>query len=175
MRAIPQLTKSIVLVGMMGVGKSTVGKRLASRLRLPFVDADHEIERAAGCTITEIFARFGEAQFRDGERRVVARLIEGRPRVIATGGGAFINDDTRRLILDRATAVWLSADIEVLVERVGRRDGSRPLLKDKDPRTVLRELAEIRNPIYAEAPIHVRSQPLPHEAAVEAILEALVP
>ncbi|WCT75453.1 shikimate kinase [Sphingomonas naphthae] len=160
---------------MMGVGKSTVGKRLAARLRLPFVDADHEIERAAGCSITEMFARHGEAQFRDGERRVVARLIDGRPRVIATGGGAFINDETRALIMARATAVWLNADIEVLVERVGRRDGSRPLLKDKDPRVVLRELAAVRDPIYAQAHIHIRSQPLPHDAAVDAILEALTP
>ena len=160
---------------MMGVGKSTVGKRLATRLRLPFVDADHEIERAAGCSIAEIFARFGEAQFRDGERRVVARLIDGRPRVIATGGGAFINDETRALILERATAIWLNADIEVLVERVGRRDGTRPLLKDKDPGTVLRELAAVRDPIYAQAHIHIRSQPLPHDAAVDAIIEALNP
>lgn len=170
-KAPPQ--RSIVLVGLMGVGKSTVGRRLAQRLKMPFVDADHEIERAAGCTIPEIFERYGEAQFRDGERRVVARLIAGRPRVIATGGGAFINDSTRALILGRATAVWLDADLEVLVDRVGRRDGSRPLLTGKDPREVLRRLAEVRNPIYALAPIHVRSQPLPHGATVDAIMDAL--
>ncbi|PTQ11633.1 shikimate kinase [Sphingomonas oleivorans] len=167
------LDRPIVLIGLMGVGKSTVGKRLAARLHLPFVDADHEIEAAAGCTISEIFARFGETHFRDGERRVIARLIDGRPKVIATGGGAFMNEETRKLILDRATAVWLDADIDVLAERVGRRGSGRPLLKDRDPREVLRELAAVRNPIYALAPIHVRSQPLPHEAAVESILKEL--
>jgi shikimate kinase len=164
--------RAIVLVGMMGVGKSTVGKRLATRLKLPFVDADHEIERAAGRSIEEIFARFGEPAFRDGERRVIARLIDGRRKVIATGGGAFMQEDTRRLILDRATAIWLDADLDVLAERVGRRDG-RPLLKNRDPREVLGELAAIRNPVYALAPIHIRSQPLPHEATVDAIIRAL--
>ncbi|MEH3106715.1 MAG: shikimate kinase [Sphingomonas fennica] len=169
----PATPRSIVLVGLMGSGKSTVGRRLAARLRMPFVDADSEIERAAGCTIAEIFDRYGEAQFRDGERRVVARLIEGRPRVIATGGGAFINDATRALILERATAVWLNADIEVLVDRVGRRDGTRPLLRDRDPAQVLRELAAVRNPIYALAPIHIHSKPLPHEATVDQIVRKL--
>jgi shikimate kinase len=169
------INRPIVLIGLMGAGKSTVGKRLAARLHLPFVDADHEIEVAAGCTVSEIFARFGEAQFRDGERRVIARLIDGRPKVIATGGGAFMQDETRALILEKATAIWLDADIDVLAERVGRRDGSRPLLKDRDPRDVLRELAAIRNPVYALAPIHVRSQPLPHDAAVGAILRKLRP
>lgn len=157
---------------MMGSGKSTVGKRLAARLHMPFVDADHEIERAAGLSIQEIFDRMGEQAFRDGERRVIARLIEGEPKVIATGGGAFMNEETRRLILDRTTAIWLRAEVGVLADRVGRRDG-RPLLKGKDPRTVLTELAKVRDPIYALAPIHIRSQPLPHEAAVEAILKAL--
>jgi shikimate kinase len=164
--------RAIVLVGLMGAGKSTIGKRLAARLKLPFVDADQEIERAAGQTITEIFERFGEAAFRDGERRVIARLIDGRRKVIATGGGAFMQPDTRRLILDRATAVWLDADLDVLAERVARREG-RPLLKDRDPRQVLGELAAIRNPIYALAPVHVRSQPLPHDATVDAILKVL--
>ncbi len=166
--------RPLVLVGLMGVGKSTVGKRLAARLHLPFVDADHEIEQAAGLSITEIFARFGEAEFRDGERRVIARLIDGRAKVIATGGGAFMQDETRKLILQRATAIWLDADIDVLAERVGRRDG-RPLLKDRDPRVVLRELAAVRNPVYALAPIHVRSEPLPHEATVERIMKVLFP
>jgi shikimate kinase len=164
--------RALVLVGLMGVGKSTIGKRLATRLKLPFVDADHEIERAAGHTITEIFARFGEPAFRDGERRVIARLIDGRRKVIATGGGAFMQDDTRQLILQRATAIWLDADLDVLAERVARREG-RPLLKDRNPRDVLRELAAIRNPVYALAPIHIRSQPLPHEATVDAIVRAL--
>lgn len=162
----------IVLIGMMGVGKSTVGRRLAARLGLAFVDADEEIEKAAGMTIPEIFARYGEPHFRDGERRVIARLMDGAPRVIATGGGAFMQADTRALILDNALAVWLDADIDVLVDRVSRREG-RPLLKDKDPRTVLTELAATRNPVYALAPIHVRSIAAPHEIAVDSIMKAL--
>ncbi|WP_380874987.1 shikimate kinase [Sphingomonas sp. DBB INV C78] len=166
------LNRPIVLVGLMGSGKSTVGRRLASRLHLPFVDADHEIEVAAGLSIPEIFERFGEAHFRDGERRVIARLIDGQPKVVATGGGAFMQDETRQLILDKATAVWLDADIEVLVDRVGRREG-RPLLKDRDPHEALTELAAVRNPVYALAPIRVRSQPLPHDATVDAIIRAL--
>ncbi|HET8612312.1 MAG TPA: shikimate kinase [Sphingomonas sp.] len=164
--------RPIVLVGLMGVGKSTVGKRLASRLRLPFVDADNEIEAAAGLSIAEIFERFGEAHFRDGERRVIARLVAGKPKVVATGGGAFMNEQTRKLILDTAIAVWLDADIDVLVERVGRRD-NRPLLTGRDPAEVLRRLAAERNPVYALAPIHVRSEPLPHDSTVQAIIEAL--
>jgi shikimate kinase len=158
----------------MGAGKTTVGRRLAQKLGLAFVDADEEIEAAAGMTIAEIFERFGEPYFRDGERRVIGRLIDGRAKVIATGGGAFMNDQTRALILERATAVWLEADIETLVERVRRRS-TRPLLRDKDPRQVLADLARIRNPIYALAPIHVRSQPSPHDATVKAILRALQP
>jgi len=165
-------TRPIVLIGLMGAGKSTVGKRLAARLHLPFIDADIEIEKAAGLSIPEIFARFGEAHFRDGERRVISRLIDDTPKIIATGGGAFMQDETRNLILERATAVWLDADINVLAERVGRREG-RPLLKDKDPRIVLRELAAVRNPVYALAQVRVRSQPLPHEATVDNILRAL--
>ena len=161
-----------MLVGLMGAGKSTVGRRLAVRLGLPFVDADTEIETAAGMSIPDIFERFGEAYFRDGERRVIARLMDGERRVIATGGGAFMNDDTRALILERATAIWLKAELSVLVERVGRRDG-RPLLKGRDPRAVLAELCAIREPIYALAPIHIRSEPLPHEAAVDAILRKI--
>ncbi|MGE0773490.1 MAG: shikimate kinase [Sphingomonadaceae bacterium] len=165
--------RPVVLIGLMGVGKSTVGKRLAARLNLPFVDADHAIEEAAGLSVPEIFERFGEAHFRDGERRVIARLVEGEPKVIATGGGAFMQPDTRRLILDRAIAIWLDADVDVLVERVRRRSGSRPLLKNRDEREVLRELAAVRNPVYALAPIHIRSQAAPHEDTVEAIIKAL--
>lgn len=168
----PRPRRPIVLVGLMGVGKSTVGRRLAGRLHLPFVDADKEIETAAGLSIPDIFARYGEQGFRDGERRVIARLIDGRPKVIATGGGAFMNDETRALILARATAVWLDADIEVLLDRVSRRD-DRPLLHDRDPREVLVELSAKRNPVYALAPIHVRSEPLPHDATVDSILKAL--
>lgn len=172
MNPVQRPSRSIVLVGMMGTGKSTIGKRLAHRLHLPFVDADAEIVEAAGLSITEIFERYGEAQFRDGERRVIARLIEGAPKVLATGGGAFMNDATRALILERATAVWLDADIDTLVERTSRRD-DRPLLKDRDPRTVLSELAAVRNPVYALAPIHIRSAPAPHEVTVSKIVEAL--
>ncbi|HEV2569526.1 shikimate kinase [Sphingomonas sp.] len=166
------LDRPIVLVGLMGVGKTTVGRRLAQKLDVPFVDADEEIEAAAGLSISEIFERFGEPYFRDGERRVIARLIDGSPKVIATGGGAFMNDRTRALILERAIAVWLKADIETLVERVRRRS-TRPLLKNRDPRQVLSELAAVRDPVYALAPIHVRSQPSPHEATVQSILRAL--
>lgn len=167
-----KVDRPIVLVGLMGSGKSSLGRRLAARLGLPFFDADHEIEKAAGLSISEIFARFGEPHFRDGERRVIARLIDGRPKVIATGGGAFMNDETRALILERATAIWLDADVDTLVERVGRRD-HRPLLKARNPREVLTELAAARNPVYAQAPIRVVSKPQPHEASVDAILEAL--
>lgn len=156
----------------MGVGKSTVGKRLAKRLGMEFVDSDSEIELAADHSIAEIFARFGEESFRDGERRVIARLIEGPSRVIATGGGAFMNELTRALILEKTISIWLDADVETLAERVTRRD-TRPLLKDKDPLLLLRDLAGARNPIYAQAHIHVRSQPMPHERAVERIVEAL--
>lgn len=162
----------IVLVGMMGVGKSTVGRRLAARLGLSFVDADEEIEKAAGMTITEIFARYGEPHFRDGERRVIGRLMDGAPKVIATGGGAFIQDETRGLILDHATAVWLDADIDILVDRVSRRE-SRPLLQGRDHRAVLTDLAAVRNPFYALAPIHVKSAAAPHDVTVERILEQL--
>lgn len=167
-----RIDRPIVLIGLMGAGKTTVGRRLAQRLGLPFVDADEEIEAAAGMSISEIFDRFGEPYFRDGERRVIARLIDGSRKVIATGGGAFMNEKTRALILDRATAVWLEADIETLVDRVRRRS-TRPLLKDRDPRQVLGELAAVRNPVYALAPIHVRSQPSPHDATIKAILKAL--
>ena len=169
----PPTMRPIVLVGLMGVGKTTVGRRLGARLGLPFVDADHEIELAAGLSVAEIFDRYGEAHFRDGERRVIARLIDGSAKVIATGGGAFMNDATRALILDRATAVWLDADLDTLAARVARRD-NRPLLRGKDPRTVLRKLAEVRNPVYALAPIHIRSQAHPHESTVDAIVGKLV-
>lgn len=169
---LPRLDRPIVLVGLMGAGKSTVGKRLARRLGIPFVDSDDEIEKAADRSIAEIFDRFGEGGFRDGERRVIARLIEGPPKVIATGGGAFLNEETRALILARCIAIWLDADVETLAERVSRRD-HRPLLAGKEPLPLLRTLADARNPLYAEAPIHVRSQPAPHERTVETILEAL--
>jgi shikimate kinase len=169
---LPAINKPIVLVGLMGVGKTTIGRRLARRLDMPFVDADHEIEAAAGMTVSEIFDRFGEAHFRDGERRVIARLMDGTPRIIATGGGAFMNADTRTLILSQATAIWLDTDVDTLAQRVGRRN-DRPLLAGRDARTVLRELAAVRNPIYALAPIHIMSHPAPHEETVDAIMKRL--
>jgi shikimate kinase len=162
----------IALVGLMGVGKTTVGRRLANRLKLPFVDADAEIERAAAMSVGEMFERYGEPYFRDGERRVIARLMDGAPKVIATGGGAFVNAETRALMLRDALVVWLDADPAVLVGRVRRRD-TRPLLRGRDPRQVLEELARVRNPIYAEAHLRVSSQQAPHEATVSAILRAI--
>jgi len=168
----PEPERSIVLVGLMGVGKSTVGRRLAKRLGLPFVDSDEEIERAADHEIGEIFDRFGEASFRDGERRVLRRLIAGERKVIATGGGAFMDGETRALILDRCLAIWLDADVETLARRVSRRN-HRPLLVGKDPLPFLRDLAEIRDPVYAEAHLRVASGPGPHEQTVERIVQAL--
>lgn len=164
--------RPITLVGLMGSGKSSVGKRLAARLGLPFVDADAEIEIACGMTIAEIFERFGEAHFRDGERRVIARLVDGAPKVVATGGGAFMQPDTRALILERSVAVWLDADIETLVERVAKRD-TRPLLAGRDAGEVLRALAAERGPIYALAPVRVLSGDGPHMQVVDAVIEAL--
>ena len=144
----------------------------AIRGQFRFADADDEIERAAGMTISDIFARFGEALFRDGERRVIARLLAEKPMVLATGGGAFINEETRALILQDSLCIWLDADIATLVERVGRRS-HRPLLRNRDPGEVLRELAAVRNPIYAEAHLRVSSASTPHDHTVRAILEAL--
>ena len=168
----PAPQKSIVLVGMMGAGKSTLGRRLARRLGLPFADADEEIEAAAGLSVAEIFERYGEAHFRDGERRVLARLIHGPPRVIAAGGGAFIDPETRALMLSRCIAIWLDVEVEVLAERVGRR-GHRPLLKGQDPLTRLRDLAALRNPIYAEAHIRIGSGSDSHDKTVARIIAAL--
>ncbi|MDF7775181.1 shikimate kinase [Sphingomonas sp. AOB5] len=164
--------KPIVLVGLMGAGKTTVGRRLAQRLNLPFVDADAEIESAAGMTISDIFDRYGEAYFRDGERRVIGRLVDGTAKVIATGGGAFIQEQTRELILEHAIAVWLDAEPSVLADRVRRRD-TRPLLRGRDPEEALIELAAVRNPFYAMAPIRVQSVTAPHDSTVNAILKAM--
>lgn len=163
----------IVLVGLMGVGKSTVGRRLAQRLALPFVDADHAIVEAAGMTIAEIFDRYGEDHFRDGERRVIARLMDGQPKVIATGGGAFINEQTRGLLLEKSIVIWLDADVETLLERVGRKN-DRPLLRDGNPKEILMRLAQERNPVYAKAHVHVMSQTNPHDATVDSILKAIM-
>lgn len=165
--------RTIVLVGLMGAGKTTVGRRLAARLGRPFVDADAEIEAAAGLSIAEIFERHGEAHFRDGERRVIARLIAGPVQVIATGGGAFVNEETRALILDRAVAVWLDGDIGMLARRIGRRD-HRPLVRGKDPAIVLAALAAERNPLYAQAHVRVTAADGPPGRIVDAIIEAVV-
>jgi len=165
-------TKPIALVGMMGVGKTSIGRRLAQRLQIPFVDADQEIVDAAGLSIPEIFEKFGEAHFRDGERRVIARLFDGKRKIIATGGGAFINEETRTLMLERAIVIWLDADIDTLVERTARK-GDRPLLANGDAREILTKLAQERNPLYAQAHVHVKSQSTPHEATLDAIMKAL--
>ena len=167
-----RIDRPIVLVGMMGVGKSTVGRKLAQLLGLPFADADEEIEQAAQMSVAEIFERFGEAYFRDGERRVIARLLDGGPSVLATGGGAFVQPDTRALILERGIAVWLDSDVATLLERVGRRD-TRPLLRDGDPKEIVARLKAEREDAYAEAPIKVMSQPGPHGDTVNRILQEL--
>ena len=164
--------RAIVLVGLMGAGKSSVGRRLAHTLGLPFFDADDEVVKAARATIAEIFAELGEPAFRDGERRVIARLLDGPPHVLATGGGAFMNAETRALIKAKATSVWLKADVDVLVRRVGRKN-DRPLLQGKNPREVLEALSNERHPVYAEADITVDSIEGPHSATVQAILAAL--
>lgn len=164
--------RSIVLVGLMGAGKTTVGRRLADALGMPFTDADHEIEEAAGLTVSEIFEKYGEDHFRDGERRVIARLIEGEPCVLATGGGAFMNDETRALIKGKAVSVWLKAELELLLERVLRRD-TRPLLKTGDPRDILGRLMDERYPVYSEADVVVESGEGPHGRVVGAIMKSL--
>ena len=146
-----RIDRPVVLVGMMGTGKSSIGRRLATLLHLPFVDADEAIEQAAQLSISEIFERHGETAFRDGERRVIARLMVGERKVIATGGGAFINPETRALILAKAITVWLDADIDTLVERTTRKD-TRPLLRQGDPREILTRLRDERRPAYAEGP-----------------------
>jgi shikimate kinase len=169
-----RIDRPIALVGMMGVGKSSVGKRLAAALHWPFVDADDEIEAAAQMTIPEIFAEHGEAYFRDGERRVIARLLQedGGHRIIATGGGAFVNPDTRRLILDRAIAVWLDSDVDTLLERTARKD-NRPLLQAGDRRETLTRLREDRRGAYIQAPIHVLSGDGPHSRTVARVLQGI--
>ena len=166
------LDRPVVMVGMMGAGKSAIGRRLAHRLGVPFVDADAEIERAAGATIADIFEKHGEAAFRDGERRVIARLLGGPIGVLATGGGAFMDAETRARIKRRAISVWLKADLETLVERVSRR-GHRPLLRNGDPREVLARLMAQRDPAYAEADITVETGHAPAAATVERVIEAL--
>ena len=164
--------RTIALVGLMGAGKSTVGKRLAAQLGMPFRDADTEIEAAAGRSVSDIFAQFGEQAFREGERRVIARLLEDPPHVLATGGGAFVNDETRALINERAISVWLKADLDLLARRVSKRD-TRPLLSGKDPRAVLEAHAEARYGKYAEAHLIIESGDAAHQTTVDAIIAAL--
>lgn len=164
--------RPIVLVGLMGAGKTTIGRRVAAALMLPFIDADEEIERAAGLPIAEIFARHGEPEFRRGERRVIERLLQGPPHVLATGGGAFMDPDTRALVRAHAISVWLRADIDVLMRRVEKRD-NRPLLRNGDPRAVMERLMAERYPIYAEADVTVDSNNGPHGSAVTMVLQAL--
>ncbi len=173
-----RIDRPIVLVGMMGVGKSSVGKRLATLLDCPFVDADEEIERSAQMTIPEIFETYGESYFRDGERRVISRLIDAGPEpragscVIATGGGAFCNAETRQLILDKAITIWLDSEVDTLVERTARKD-NRPLLQGGNPRDILARLREDRQPHYALAPIHVMSHSGPHIQTINKVLQGI--
>ena len=164
--------KSIVLVGMMGAGKSSIGRRLANVLHLPFVDADAEIEKAANLTIPEIFAHYGETHFREGERRVVARLLATGPKVLATGGGAFMSEETREQCRAHGVTIWLKADVSVLLERV-RKKGNRPLLQNPDPEAVLQRLLAEREPIYGLADISIASRDGPHQALVGEIVAAL--
>lgn len=166
------LDRPVVLVGLMGVGKSTVGRRLARRLGLPFVDSDAEIEDASGLSAAEVFERFGEEDYRDGERRLVARLVDGQVRVISTGGGVFVDPRTREFLKTRTITVWLDAPVEVLAQRTRRRD-TRPLLRTDNPKATLERIAEEERPAYAEAHIHVRSSDGAHRDVVDAIVKAL--
>ncbi len=164
--------RSIVLVGLMGAGKSTVGRRLAQRLGLIFKDADIEIEAAAGLTIPDIFAIYGEPSFRDGEERVIGRLLRAGPMVLATGGGAFMRDTTRMRVAELGVSVWLKAELDVLMRRVRKR-GNRPLLETEDPEATMRALMETRHPVYAEAQLVVLSRDVSHDRVVQDVLEAL--
>jgi shikimate kinase len=165
-------SRSVVLVGMMGAGKSTIGRRLAARLRLSFVDADAEIELAADMSIAEIFETKGEPYFRDGEARVIARLLDGGPSVLATGGGAFMREDTRNRIRDKAVSLWLQADADIILRRVKRR-ADRPLLQTADPAATIGRLIEERHPVYQRADVTIASRDVPHEKIVEECVAAL--
>ncbi len=165
--------RSIVLIGMMGVGKSSIGRRLAARLGVPFVDADAEIERAAQMSIADFFARHGEAAFRSGEARVIARLLNGGPQVLATGGGAVMDPATRALIREKGVSIWLSAEFELLLRRISKRKAERPMLQTADPAATLRELLAAREPIYAQADLTVQSRDVPHDAVVAEIVDRL--
>ncbi|MEO0417417.1 MAG: shikimate kinase [Pseudomonadota bacterium] len=167
-----RVDRPVVLVGLMGAGKSTVGRRLAAIMQRDFIDADDAIEDAAQRKIAEIFEEFGESYFRDGERRVIGRLMDENHGVIATGGGAFVDSDTRALILEKGIAVWIDCDLETLVERTSRRN-TRPLLKTGDPREILTRLLKERGPLYAEAPVRVQSDEGPHAQTAQAILRGI--
>ena len=164
--------RCVVLIGMMGAGKSTIGRRMAGRLRLPFVDADTEIETAAGMSIPDIFETHGEPHFRDGEARVIARLLDNGPAVIATGGGAFMREETRGRVRDKAVSIWLKADAEVIMKRVRRRS-DRPLLQNADPEGTVSRLLGEREPVYATADLTILSRDVPHDKIVDECLEAL--
>ncbi len=166
------LPRTVALVGLMGAGKSAIGKRLAARLGLPFVDADDEIERAAGCSISEFFEKYGEQEFRAGERRVIGRLLDQPPLVLSTGGGAYIDSETRSLMRTKAITVWLRAELDVLFDRVKKRT-HRPLLRQGDPREILDRLMQQRYPIYAEADLVVDSTAQPADRTTEQVIEAL--
>lgn len=166
--------RSLVLVGMMGAGKSSIGRKLAQRLNLPFVDADAEIERAAGMSISDIFAKHGEPYFRAGEARVIARLLEGGPQVLATGGGAFMPPQSREAIRAKGISIWLKAEYDVLMKRIKRRS-DRPMLKTEDPGETLRRLMQERDPVYAEADVIVHSRDVPHEIIIAEIISAVAP
>ena len=169
---VPTLTRPVVLVGLMGVGKTTVGRRLASKLRVPFLDADQEIEASANMRIADIFEIYGEASFRDGERKVIQRLLAEGPHVLATGGGAFMNEKTRALVRAKSTSVWLRADLDVLVKRTALRD-TRPLLRQGNRREILKKLLAERGPTYAQADVAIDSADGPHERTVTRVLRAL--
>jgi shikimate kinase len=164
--------RSLVLVGMMGAGKSSIGRKLAQRLNLPFVDADTEVERAAGMSISEIFAKHGEPYFRAGEARVIARLLDGGPQVLATGGGAFMHPQSREAIRAKGVSVWLKAEFDVLMKRIKRRN-DRPMLHTDDPAGTLRLLIQERDPVYAEADVTVHSRDVPHETIIAEIISAV--
>ncbi len=164
--------RSLVLVGLMGAGKSTVGRRLAQTLQLPFRDADHEIEAAAGMSVPDIFSIHGEEYFRDGEKRVIGRLLQEGPMVLATGGGAFMNKETRQRIAELGISVWLRADLDVLMRRVRKR-ANRPLLNTEDPEETMRRLIAIRYPVYAQADLTVESHEAPHDRVVAEVMRIL--
>ena len=166
------IRRPVVLVGLMGAGKTTVGRKLAQMLDLPFVDTDHEIEDASRMSVADLFATYGEAEFRALEARVVARLLDDGPRVIATGGGAYMNEGTRRLLAERSVTVWLKAELDVLMERVSKKP-TRPLLQTPDPRATLKALMDVRYPVYAQADLHVQTRNVKREAVAREILDQL--